>query len=106
MAGKLVTPASVSTHVRPSKNTDNEEVLRKLWGLEDEDNFGAERGWLEEDQRLFDEVGRREDSGRAEKRDRMVNWEKYEYEDAVQGTNEEEGEQPKYRSVEPRPGRK
>ena len=81
--------------------------LRKLWGLEDEDEFGAGAGWASEEQRIFDEAGRREALREEEKRDRMTNWEKYEHEGLPQECeNEEEGEMPKYRSTEPRPSKR
>ena len=84
--------------------------MRKLWGLEDDEEFGAGQGWSAEEQRLLDEAGEREALREAlrkeEKRERMINWEKYEWEEQPAEIGEEEGEQPKYRSTEPRPSKK
>ena len=94
--------------VRPGKSWRQTFKLRKLWGLEDEeDEFGAGKEWTSEEQRIFDEAGRREVSKQEERRERMINWEKYEEEDLIMDQEqEEEGERPKYKSTEPRPSKK
>ena len=84
--------------VRPRMKTNGIEDLRKLWGLDDEDEFGAEQGRPSEEQEMFDENAAQGGTRGDEKDERRGSWEKH--------GDGEEGEHPRYRSTEPRPSNK
>ena len=84
--------------VRPKMKTNEIEGLRKIWGLDDEDEFGAEQGCSMEEQEKFDENVAQGDISEGERGERRGHWETH--------SDGEEGEHPKYRSTEPRPSRK
>ena len=97
--------------VRPSERSirGTGADLRRMRGLEEEEDeriFGW-RGNMNED--IERELGSKEDNERAkaqsrwnEERDKMVNREKYEWENE----DEEDGPKPKYKAVEPKPSKK
>ena len=82
----------IDESVRPRKSNRVEVELRKLWGLEDEeDEFGEKEGRTSDEQRMFDEAGKGEDDKEEERRDKMINWERYEDEGVqMEQDNEEE----------------